>query len=85
MDSDNHNFSVSSGGDNDGEPREKGLPTIFKYQGQGKEVYVCGKLLGIKLGWVIKCQHLDQRAANNLKKDFKLMFLSKTGILVVTL
>jgi hypothetical protein len=55
MDSDNHNFSVSSGGDNDGEPREKGLPTIFKYQGQGKEVYVCGKLIGIGLlGWIEK-------------------------------
>jgi len=26
----------------DGESREKGLPTIFKYSGTGNEVYVCG-------------------------------------------
>jgi hypothetical protein len=34
------------GVDNDlAEPKEKGLPTIFKYQGSGKEVYVCGKIV----------------------------------------
>ena len=26
------------------ESKEKGLPTIFKYQGTGKEVFVCGEL-----------------------------------------
>ena len=41
VDSGNENFP--SGVENEGESREKGLPTIFKYQGQGKEVYVCGK------------------------------------------
>jgi len=42
VDSGNEVFASSV--ENDPEvSREKGLPTIFKYQGQGKEVYVCGK------------------------------------------
>lgn len=41
VDSGNEVFASSV--ENDPEvSREKGLPTIFKYQGQGKEVYVCG-------------------------------------------
>ena len=52
VDSANENFS--SGVENDGESREKGLPTIFKYQGQGKEVYVCGKITDLYIGLLVK-------------------------------
>ena len=42
VDSENLNFS-GPGGDNEvGDPREKVLPTIFKFQGTGKDVFVCG-------------------------------------------
>ena len=41
---DSGNEVFASNGENDPDAsREKGLPTIFKYNGQGKEVYVCGK------------------------------------------
>ena len=42
VDSGNEVFACNGENDTDAS-REKGLPTIFKYQGQGKEVYVCGK------------------------------------------
>jgi hypothetical protein len=36
--------AVIGGGNDLAETKEKGLPTIFKYQGTGKEVFVCGEI-----------------------------------------
>jgi len=43
VDSENRNFSGPGVDGEVGEPKEKVLPTIFKFQGTGKEVYVCGE------------------------------------------
>jgi hypothetical protein len=61
VDSGNEVFAGSV--ENEPEPsREKGLPTIFKYQGQGKEVYVCGKNTPSDQGFLTFFCSLDHRS-----------------------
>lgn len=49
VDSENRTFSGPGVDGEVGESKEKGLPTIFKYQGSGKEVFVCGESSHVSL------------------------------------